>query len=298
MPDKNRRILLVGATGMLGQALLPLAKNAGWQIFGLARQEADYCVDIEDVAALRQCLNALQPGVVINAAAITDLARCESDPGLAYRVNARPVSIFADYTRQYGAKLVQISTDHFFSGDGSSLHDEQAQVLLLNEYARSKYCAEAMALATPGSLVVRTNIVGLRGWVGRPTFVEWLLGAFREHQEITLFDDYFTSSIDVFSFSDALLALMSLPLSGVINLAAHGSFSKLDFGLALANRLGFDEVSFAKGSVRSLSGVARAESLGLNVMKAEEVLGRKLPGIHEVVSALAKNIQGKYDVVR
>lgn len=298
MPDKNRRILLVGATGMLGQALLPLAKSTGWEVFGLARQEADYCVDIEDVLALWRCLDELQPGVIINAAAITDLNRCESNPGLAYLVNARPVSVFAEYSRQHAAKLVQISTDHFFSGDGDALHDELARVLLLNEYACSKYCAEAFALTAPGSLVVRTNIVGLRGWAGKPTFVEWLLEAFREHQKVTLFDDYFTSSIDVGSFSDALLALISLPLSGVVNLAAHGSFSKLDFALALANRLGFDDLSFVKDSVRSLSGPARAQSLGLNVTKAEKMLGRKLPSLNEVVSVLAQTIQGKYDVVR
>lgn len=283
---------------MLGQALSPLAKSAGWQVFGLARQEADYCVDITDDQTLWQCLNELKPDVIINAAAITDLARCENDPGLAYRINARPVSLFADYARQYGARLVQISTDHFFSGDGGALHDERSAVVLVNEYARSKFCAEAFALTVSESLVIRTNIVGLRGWAGKPTFVEWLVDAFINRRTITLFDDYFTSSIDVYSFSVALLELISLPLSGVINLAAHGSFSKLDFGLALAEKLNFDDPSFVTGSVRSLPGAERADSLGLNVMQAENMLGRKLPNLYEVVSVLAQNIQGKYHVVR
>ncbi len=63
---------------------------------------------------------------------------------------------------------MQISTDHYFCGQGDLKHDESAPVTLLNEYARTKYAGEAFALTNPEACVIRTNVVGFRGWEVRP----------------------------------------------------------------------------------------------------------------------------------
>ena len=73
-----------------------------------------------------------------------------------------------------------VSTDHYWQGDGRLLHAEDAPIQLVNEYARSKHAGERFALSGSGpSLALRTNIVGVRGWKGRPTFAEWAVGAIR-----------------------------------------------------------------------------------------------------------------------
>ena len=202
------------------------------------------------------------------------------------------MATLTDYCRLRAVKLCQISTDHYFSGDGNLLHDETCQVVLLNEYARTKYAGECFALTDPNNLILRTNIVGYRGWAGLPTFVEWAIAGLVAVKPMALFEDFYTSSIDVSNFSKSLFDLLEKDACGLFNLAARESNSKSEFILRLAKKLKFDTSGCSTGSIRSLTEVCRAESLGLNVSYAESVLGYRLPDLESVVESLAKEYKG------
>ncbi len=132
-----------------------------------------------NAASVRQALDNACADLVVNAAAMTAIDECERDPGLAYAVNARAVAVMSAHCRSSGAAFVHVSTDHFFSGDRDRRHDEHAPVRLVNEYARTKFAGEAFARTYPDALVLRTNVTGLRDWMGRPTFAEWVFDALR-----------------------------------------------------------------------------------------------------------------------
>ena len=290
-------LLVIGATGMLGQAILAEAAARGQTVIGVARCGADRSCDLTDAPALADLFAATRPTAVINCAALTDLARCEADPAAAFAVNARAVALLAECCRDHSARLVQISTDHFFTGDGRAAHDEASAPHLVNDYARSKFAGEAFALALPGALVLRTNITGLRGWEGKATFAEWLMGAIERGEPLTLFDDYFTSTLDSNSFARSCFALLEAGAAGLLNLASSDIASKLEFATALAARMGRPLTQARAGSVRGLA-PRRAESAGLDVRKAETLLGYRLPGLEEVVDALVTEKQKKCDTPR
>jgi dTDP-4-dehydrorhamnose reductase len=296
-PSAIGTIALLGATGMLGQALCRTAQARDIAVAGLSRKGAAVAVDATKGQDLFAALDRVRPDVVVNAAALTDLAACENDPGTAYLVNADIVASLAQYCRTHGVYLVQVSTDHYFTGDGDRLHDESSPVHLLNVYARTKFAGEAFAATCPRSLTARTNIVGFRGWKGRPTFCEWALAMLESGQDATLFDDFFTSSIDVGSFSHALLDLIQARAGGLINLACRETSSKAAFVRMLAERTGLSAGHCRTGSVRALAGAPRAESLGLDVSKAETVLGRKLPDAGQVAEALARSYRERADAL-
>jgi dTDP-4-dehydrorhamnose reductase len=283
-------ILVLGATGMLGQALITAGRARGLPVLGAARAGADMAVDLEDVEALLPLVSKVRPGIIVNAAALADLACCEREPGRAYMINARCVAVLAEAARGCGAWLVQVSTDHYFSGDGALPHGEDSPVRLLNEYARGKYAGENFALTCPGALAVRTNIVGFRGW-GVPTFVEWILEEFAQGRTIQAFEDYFVSSMTVRQFAAALFELMPMRPAGVLNLGAREVFSKRDFIEAVRDNLLGGVGKMASASVRALGGARRAESLGLDVGRAELLLGRLLPTLAEVAADLAAEYQ-------
>lgn len=283
----NDRILVIGATGMLGQALMVEGTERHADIIGLARSGSDINIDICNDEVLRRALGEIKPSIVINAAAITSLDSCEGNPGNAYEVNARAVSIISEATCCNGAYLVQISTDHYYVNDGLRRHVENDPVYLINEYARTKYAGECFALVSGNSLVVRTNIVGFRGRVNAPTFVEWALQVLRAQSPITLFDDFYTSSIDVRHFAKALLDLLSSRPVGILNLASSVVKSKKEFVEALATAVGLNVEHCSVGSVQTISGTRRAESLGLDVSKAEALLGYSLPDMESVIDNLA-----------
>lgn len=286
------RTAVLGSTGMLGQALCRVASRRGLNAVGVARQGAELVVDATNPPALRQTLDLIAPRLIINASAQTSLDACECDPSAAYMVNAHVVATLADYCTVHGLKLVQISTDHYFTGDADLLHTEESPVRLLNEYARSKYAGEAFASTCPDSLILRTNLVGFRAWPDRPTFVEWAISSLASGQHITLFEDFYTSSLDVLSFSEALFDLIEQNANGLLNLAAHESASKAHFLLKLAQALELSSMHCRMGSVRAIAGVPRAESLGLDVSRAETLLGRSLPDTDAVIASLVEIYKG------
>lgn len=286
MDTRTPSLLVFGATGLLGQAVVAEAKRRGVQALGVARKGANFDVDLTNMVQVAELFALVSPTRVINAAANTNLDSCEQDPGGTYLINARAVALIAEQCRASGASLVHVSTDHFFTGDGPHVHAEDSAVTLVNEYARSKYAGEGFARNLPGSLVIRTNITGFRGWFGQPTFAEWAVDAILNRRPLKLFHDFYTSTIDVDSFSRLLFELFDTGAVGVINLASSTVSSKSDFVRELAAAFGIRLDWATVASVRDMP-TARAESGGLDVSKAERLLGYSLPTLREVCSALA-----------
>ena len=280
-------ILVLGATGQLGQAVMAVAGHLGLEAVGAARTGAHLDLDITDDKALARTVALAQAGMVVNCAALVSLDRCEQSPDLAWRINGRAVAVLAEACRDAEAKLVHISTDHFFIGDHDALHDEDAPVRLVNEYARTKYAGERFALAAPDGLAIRTNITGFRGRTAAPTFVEWLIRALENREPLTLFTDFYTSTLDCETCARAVLDLALAGRTGLCNVAARDCMDKEGFARALAKELGVDPDWAETGSVASLA-TPRAESLGLDVSRAEAALGRPLPTAREAVANLAR----------
>jgi dTDP-4-dehydrorhamnose reductase len=279
-------ILLFGATGMLGQAIGAEARRRGSRVIGASRHGPDIAVDLTKAASVRRALDDACADLVINAAAMTAIDECEADPGVAYAVNARAVAVMSAHCRSSGAAFVHVSTDHFFSGDRDRRHDEHAPVRLVNEYARTKFAGESFARTNPDSLVLRTNVTGLRDWMGRPTFVEWVFDALRRRASLVLFDDFYTSTIDARSFARALFDLAGAGHRGLVNVASRTVASKRRFVHALASARGISLDWDASASVKGLD-TPRAESLGLDVSRAEALLGYAMPDLDRVARTLA-----------
>jgi len=279
-------VLVLGGTGLLGQAVSRVARSRGYTVTTAARRDGDVRIDVSDLNAIRVLMGIRSFELVFNCVAITDLAACEHDPGSAYVTNARPLSVLAQECARRRIKLCHVSTDHYYVGGGRSPHSEDEPVILLNEYARSKYAAEAFALTYSQALVLRTSIVGIRGW-STPTLAEWAIAALEEDRPATLFSDAFTSSIDTDSFSEAAFDLLDANASGLLNLAAGEIYSKEEFVLALANALHRSPTRMRSGSVDS-GGSIRAKSLGLDVSRASTILDRPLPRLSSIVDSVLR----------
>ena len=162
-------------------------------------------------------------------------------------------------------------------------HDELCPVSLVNEYARTKYIGEKFVLTNPDSLVVRTNIIGFRCIKEKPTFVEWVIDSLKAGNSIIAFNDYYTSSIDVVSFSDILLQLIAMESKGLFNIGSSEVSSKMEFIMKTAEVFGYNSYNVEPGTIRSISGPRRAESLGLDVSKVEKETGCKMPNLETVI---------------
>jgi dTDP-4-dehydrorhamnose reductase len=285
------KVLLIGSTGMLGQALMYEMIRRGMDVIGIARSGADISCDIVDDRTLSNIILSIKPQIIINSAAMVSLKKCEDKPDYTYLINARPASILAEISIKAGIFYIQISTDHYYTGDCNLKHTEEHPIRLINEYARTKYAAERFALTCPSALVIRTNIVGFSNKIDAPTFVEWAIQNIENNSPITLFNDYFTSSIHVTQFSSALLDIIENRPNGVLNLASREVFSKKAFICALAKKMGYPLTNIKIGSVFDAGDASRAESLGLDVGKAETILGYELPTLEEVITSIVEKYE-------
>lgn len=283
-------LLVLGGTGLAGRAIVTAARGRGLKVVTLARS-GDLAVDVRDQAALRKALDGADARIVVNAAAIVSATQCEEDPADAWQVNARPAAIVAEHGRAAGRRTVHISTDHFYCGDGARRHAETDPVRLVNEYARTKYAAEAFALTQTDALVLRTNFVG---WPSprKTSFAEWAIGVVETNAAADLFEDQFVSSLDVWALADAVVDLATDSATGVVNLASSAVFSKASFVEELARQAGRPITNTRRASVAKQSTV-RADSLGLDVSRAERILGRALPDLEGVIANLIMHLEDR-----
>lgn len=281
------RWLILGGTGALGTVMADAVLMRGATPVRAARSDAEAILDVADLTALETTLETWRPDGVINCAAVVDLNACEADPGTAYRVNARPLATLAAWARTKNAPLVHISTDQFFlEGDGDRPHAEDAPVTLVNEYARTKFAAEALALTAPQALVVRTNVVSATPGRGKTSLAAWAFDALETRAPMTLFDDYYCSTIDAPSLAEAVFDLVDGGARGLLNVASSSVASKMEFIQALAAARG---IALDWADIGSAAGLEpkRATHIGLDVSRAEALLGRRLPDLDEVAAHLA-----------
>jgi len=280
-------VLVLGSNGMLGQALVKSIENRGSVCFKIARRDSDLNLDLKNEHALTEAIDSTKPDVVFNCAGKVSLLACEEFPAETHAINTKMPQTAARICDERDIRFVQISTDHYYSGDGDQKHTESDKVSLGNEYAVSKYQAERLTLMYTKSLVVRTNIVGFRR-SDRPTFVEWVITNLQAGKPISLFHDYYTSSIDVRFFSSALLDLVDKNVNGLFNLASSEVSSKKSFVEALAKTFNLGLECAKAVSINEERKIMRNNSCGLDVSKAEKIIGYQLPGLKDVIQNLAK----------
>ncbi|MBI5023123.1 MAG: NAD(P)-dependent oxidoreductase [Candidatus Magasanikbacteria bacterium] len=141
------RILILGARGMLGQALALEFSHTGHEVIGWDRAD----LDITDRELVLEKINALSPRVIINAAAYNNIDKAETEDGkLAFQINAEAVWRLAEASARVGALFAHYSTDYVFHGDKVEGYSEADAPDPQSVYAKSKFEGEHRILSLRG----------------------------------------------------------------------------------------------------------------------------------------------------
>ena len=269
-PRARRRVLVTGASGMLGSDLVFLLTAAGYDV--LARPRAD--LDITDSGAVARELRELRPDVLVNCAAFTKVDDCETDPR-AFQVNAEAVANLADACGHVGAQLVQISTDFVFDGARQEPYREDDPVNPTSAYGRSKRAGEEEAMRLPGSLVVRASwLFGRSGW----NFVEAILKQVETGKtRLSVVVDQVGRPTSTTDLSEAVLALLEAGASGVYHFANRGEVSWNEFAREILWLAGRSDVAVDPTTAEALARPARRPAYSvLDTGKYERLTGRPI----------------------
>jgi len=159
------KIFLAGASGQLGQELLPLLTEFGEvtsadRLVDLPLSPDRLRMDLSDLNRVEILLNRLQPDLVVNAAAYTAVDAAETDSFPAFRLNADLPGCMSRWAERNGALLFHYSTDYVFDGQKGQPYREQDETGPLNVYGESKLAGEwAIADSKCRHIIVRTSWV-------------------------------------------------------------------------------------------------------------------------------------------
>ena len=284
------KYVVLGSSGLLGKSLIKVGKKRNLNVLGLSRKNKKYKFDFLKVKKLFNLLNKIKPQIIINAAGIVNIDFCENNVREIMKINAISLKFLAEFSRKNNVKLVQISTDHFFTDDENKKHKENSKIKIMNQYAKSKFLSEKNTKKHKNHIIIRTNFTGFRGDPKKQTFIEWLLKNFKEKKKVSLFRDFYCSTIDVETLAHIIYDLIDVKFTGLINIGSNDVFSKKQFAKKIIKILGLNDELIIDGSVKTLK-TKRANSLGLNVSKVEKVLKYKMPSMNQVCKNLIRNLK-------
>lgn len=177
------KILVTGATGMLGQDVLRVLREQRHECLGVG--SADF--DLRDMAAVRAAVTTFSPDAIVHCAAYTAVDKAESEPESCTAVNGLGTLNIARAALAVGARLLHVSTDYVFDGSGDAPWEEYDRPRPLNVYGLSKLQAEeAVRALVPNHFILRTS------WVfghGGGNFVETIRRLGKEKSSISVVDD-------------------------------------------------------------------------------------------------------------
>ena len=240
------KMLITGTKGQLGSELLNIAGNMNCSLGAVEDyyKNADIIafnsdvLDITDLSSVRNTVKELSPDIIINTAAYTNVDGCEKDADAAFRVNALGARNIALAARESGAKLVHISTDYVFAGDGNTPYREFDRTSPQNIYGKTKLLGEEYVKELCDKyFIVRTS--WLYGSNGR-NFVRTILGAAKEKQYLEVVDDQTGTPTNAEDLAYHLLKIAVTDEYGLYHCSGNGECSWYEFASAIVELAGID----------------------------------------------------------
>jgi len=232
---EDMKILITGFKGQLGSQIMHMITSGVSEIGEISSQyeSAEVVgVDVEDldITNLNQVQNfvcKLKPDLIINAAAYTNVDACESNEDIAFKVNALGARNLAIASENVGAKIIHISTDYVFKGDGNMPYREYDITNPVSVYGKTKLAGENFVRELCSRyFIVRTS--WLYGYNGN-NFVKTILKAGKEKGHLDVVDDQRGNPTYAEDLSHHILKLALSEEYGTYHCTGTGECSWYDF---------------------------------------------------------------------
>ena len=285
-PEPRPRVLILGASGLLGSRI---SKNlaSSFEVYQhshsvKAHSTINYCnINLQDFADTFNTLKSLNPKIVINCAAMTDIEKCERLPEASWLINTFIAMNLAKVCAELQIKFIQISTDHIVCK--THVRNENATYYGINQYGCSKLQADNFIIHNNNnSIVIRSNFFGSSP-VSKKSFLDWIVSSLESSKHITGFNDVFFNPVSIGFLIDVLQYLIDIDFKGIINLGCEIPISKHDFICEIAFKLDIEpRVISASRSTNPLQSI-RYPDLALDISLLKSIFHRKIPALTEMM---------------
>lgn len=287
----SERVLVIGGTGLVGNALLRVWERRGATVVAATYHchpsKAFRQLDMQDAAACEALVGEVRPRLVAVPAANPHVDFIEQNPAETRKVNVEGTLNMARAARKAGAPIVFFSSDYVFDGR-QGRYREDDRPCPINEYGRQKAETEAAVLdCDPRSLVIRTS--GAYGWQWEPkNFVLQLRAKLSRGQRVRVDREIRYNPTAAENLAEIVVALAQARQSGIFHVVGGDTVPRLEFAREAARVFGLD-ASLIEGVAPSefKAPAPRPAASTLLTDKARAALGATLWGIKEGLERMA-----------
>jgi len=240
LPEK--RILVTGANGMLGENCVRLLMSEGVLLATdlhpqlITSMPVNYRpLNITVTDEVHAVLTEFRPDWVVNCAAYTGVDGSENHREKAWEVNVTGVRNIVDNLLTLGGQIIQISTDYVFDGQ-SGPYDENAAVNPINYYGQTKLASEHLIVESGLPYVIlRTNVLFGNATNPSASFVHWVVTRLTRHEFITVVTDQYGNPTWTNGLAEAIRQVIRDGKTGLFNYGGADYVNRYDFALQIAD---------------------------------------------------------------
>jgi len=298
------KVIITGASGKVGEAIaktlgvkekykLYLFSSSKANLINLKDEEV-HKFDITDAKELKAKLKDIEPDIIINCTALTNVDRNEDDKNLSQRLNVGVVKELAKYCKLFDKKMISFSTDYIFSGNEGP-YAEDASTLPVNYYGKTKLQSEillATELKAKQYAIIRTNVVyGISNY-GQSDFVNWIIGELKNKREINIVEGQYCNPTYTFDLAKAVEIIIEEELSGIFHVGGEDYLNRYEIAMKVAEVFDCDKNLINKIANEQLVQKARRpEKGGLIIENTEAKLNMKFYGLVDGLNLLKKLLE-------
>ena len=239
------KLLITGASGLYGSKLAKLALAKGIEVYSSDIQSLSVYgnfvkLDISEKHQVEEAFKTIKPDVVVHAATLTDVDKCETNKELAWKVNVEGTKNIVEAAQSAGSFLIYISTDYVFSGEKGN-YKETDKPDPINYYGLTKLKAEEIVQTQSEYFIARPSVIyGSTPAAGKVNFALWLIETLRKGERVKIVTDQWNTPTLNTNLAEMTLEVAERRLTGIYHLCGATRVSRFEFAAQIAEAFGLD----------------------------------------------------------
>tara|TARA_B100000900_G_scaffold397524_1_gene397967 strand:- start:928 stop:1788 length:861 start_codon:yes stop_codon:yes gene_type:complete len=284
------KILVIGSEGQLGMEFQKISNSydsLSW-IFSTVKT-----LDLLKLDTINSYLNNINPSVIINCAAYTNVEKAEKEFDKADLINHKAIDVISKWTNFNNVKLVHISTDYVFDGLSKIPLDESSHTNPVNEYGLSKLRGEQACLKNnPSSIVIRTS--WLYSSFGK-NFVKTIIRLMKKNNSVKVVNDQVGSPTYAYDLTKVIVEIIinSKNKSGLFHYSNEGEISWFEFSKSIKELCDLDCEIIGVSSKEFKTIVKRPKYSLLNKSKIKKTFNLEIPNYKQSLENCIKVIKNE-----